>query len=127
MSKIKKTKRVEIWNKFGQRCAYCGCVLEYNKMQVDHIAPIFRGSSQKELDYYSITKGTNKIHNLNPSCGSCNSSKSTFTIEQWRSEIEKKTNRIRRDVSTFRILERFGIIKVIKSEVNFYFESYGRE
>ena len=122
MGKIKQEERIKIWNKFDQHCAYCGCVLEYNKMQVDHIEPVFRGSTQKELEFYGRKKGANKMYNYNPSCAPCNSSKSTFSIEDWRRQIKLKKDRIIRDSSTFRLLRRFGIVEFTSEDVIFYFE-----
>ena len=119
---IKREIRVKVWKKYNKKCAYCGVVLEYKKLQVDHIKPIYRGSLQTEL---SVTKGKNNISNYNPSCGSCNSSKSTYTLDRWRNEILMKQDRLRRDSSTFRLLERFGLVKCNKNIVKFYFENYG--
>ena len=118
-SKIKVEIRLEVWNKYKNRCAYCGQKITFRKMQVDHITPIYRGSLQSEL---SVVKGKNNISNYNPSCGSCNSSKSTYTLEHWRDEILLKQDRVRRDSSTFRLLERFGLVKCNKNIVKFYFE-----
>lgn len=119
-------KRKQVYNKFKGRCAYCGNKVEYSKFQVDHITPKYRGSTNSELSKYGISKGSNDIDNLNPSCKSCNSSKSTFTIDKWRKEIYLKIDRIRRDSSTFRLLERFGFIRVKKIDLLFYFEKTKR-
>ena len=122
MGKIKKEIRLKVFNKFNQHCAYCGCVLQYNKMQVDHIEPVFRKSTQEELSRYGRIKGANKIENYNPSCGSCNSSKSTFTVEEWRKQILKKLTVLNRDSSTYRILKRFNLVEEKEELVEFYFE-----
>ena len=74
-----------------------------------------------------IINGANKMDNYNPSCGSCNCSKSTFSIEQWRNQIKHKIKCLRRDSSNFRILERFGLIKVNDIDVIFYFEKLEKE
>src|SRR5690606_25518191 len=114
MSKsISIEKRTSVYNKYKGRCAYCGDKIEYKNMQVDHIVAKYRGYYNSDLEKYGIVKGTNHIDNLNPSCKSCNSSKSTFTIEKWRNELALKAMRIKRDSSTFRILERFGVVKVM--------------
>ena len=125
-SNINNNKRRNIWHKYNCHCAYCGCELEYDKMQIDHIIPLQRGMSKKESIRYGILKGSNGYKNLNPSCGSCNRSKSDFKLEAWRSEIELKVSRIRRDSSTFRILERFKMVEINKQNVTFYFENYGK-
>ena len=39
---------MQIWQKYGGRCAYCGEPIEYKDMQVDHIKPIFRGWSDSQ-------------------------------------------------------------------------------
>tara|TARA_R110000803_G_scaffold164183_1_gene227911 strand:- start:142 stop:537 length:396 start_codon:yes stop_codon:yes gene_type:complete len=123
MAKAISKKRREIIHKmYGGRCAYCGCVVKYEKMHVDHVIPLYRGWSQLELDHYEIIKGTNKIENLNPSCPSCNISKGTFTIDKWRVELFKKVNRVRRDSTNFRILESFGIVKITNKQIVFHFE-----
>jgi len=122
MSKIKKETRVKVWEKFNKHCAYCGCVLEYNKMQIDHITPKFRGTTQSELDYYGRIKGKDSLDNYNPSCAPCNSSKSTFDLDDWRFEIQQKKSRIIRDSSTFRLLKRFGLVSISTDSVKFYFE-----
>jgi len=53
-------------------------------------------------------------------------SKSTFSIEQWREQIELKVDRMRRDSSQFRQLERFGLVEVKTVGVKFYFEKHGK-
>lgn len=122
MSKeIKDTKRNLVFKKYGGKCAYCGCKLDDTNFNVDHINPLYRKIPQHHL---KVEKGTSQIDNLNPSCFSCNSSKSTFTIEQWRKELELKTKRLIKDSSQFRIALRFGLIKEVKSSVVFYFEKY---
>lgn len=124
MSKgINKEDRIKVYNKYNGRCAYCGISLSYDSFHVDHIDPVFRRSSKNELEKMGRKKGLNKIENYNPSCISCNSSKSTFTIEGWRKQIEYKIEIIKRDSSTFRILHRFGLVEIKeKSKVIFHFE-----
>lgn len=124
MGKIKKELRVYVWNKFNKRCAYCGCVLEYNKMQIDHITPIFRKTTNEQLKYSGRKKGLNELSNYNPSCSGCNYSKSTFTLDKWRDELYLKKQRLVNQSSTFRILMRFGIVKFTNKDVVFEFEKH---
>lgn len=119
---ITYNKRKIIHEKYNKKCAYCGVSITYKEMQVDHIIPKYRGSTDEEINLYGLTKGTNDINNLNPSCRSCNASKSTFTIDKWRKELVLKEMRLMRDSSTYRILKRFEIISVVKNQILFYFE-----
>lgn len=124
-----KEKRKKVLDKYGGKCSYCGIDVSYSTFQVDHIKPLHRGSTSYELIKKGISKGSNKIDNLNPSCKSCNASKSTFTIEKWREELGLKTIRLRRDSSTFRIAERFNLVTVKSNPIKFYFEKtqlYGK-
>jgi 5-methylcytosine-specific restriction endonuclease McrA len=120
---ISKNKRLLVHKKFNGHCAYCGISIKYSEMQVDHITPKYRGSTNEEVNSYGLTKGTNQIDNLNPSCISCNSSKSTFTLDKWKKELELKHSRLLRDNSSYRILHRFGVITV-SNHIEFYFEKH---
>lgn len=113
-----------VFKKYGGKCAYCGCELNEKNFNVDHINPLFRGFNQSQL---KVKKGTSKIENLNPSCYSCNCSKSSYTIEQWREQLELKTKRLIRDSSQFRIALRFGLIKEVKKNVIFYYEIFNTD
>ncbi len=106
---MEKQYRVKIWEKYVKHCAYCGQEIEYKDMQVDHIFPKYR-------------KGENVEENYNPACRSCNSTKGTYTIEEFRERLIGDVDRMRRDSPKFRILERFGIIKQVGTKLLFYFE-----
>ena len=122
MKQLKKEKRQLIHQKYNGRCAYCGDKLEYSKMHVDHIIPLYRRWTNLELEKYGKVKGSGKIDNLMPSCQTCNLSKSTFTLDVWKEQICLKINRLRRDSSSFRLIEKFNLIKVKNSDIIFYFE-----
>ena len=117
-----KNQRIEIFNKYNGRCAYCGCILKNNHCTIDHIKPRHRGYLDDELSRMNIVRGDHKIENLNPCCSSCNSSKSTLTIEKWRIEIEKKHDRLLKYESSYNLLTRFKMVKRVKSKCIFYFE-----
>ena len=125
MAKITSDKnRVLVHSKFKGRCAYCGDKIECSKMHLDHIKPRHRGFTDEELHGYGIERGSNNIDNLNPSCAVCNISKSTFTIEVWRRELILKVDRLRKNVSNFRIAEKYNLVKVNNTEIIFYFEKF---
>lgn len=111
-----------VFQKCGGKCAYCGCDILETNFAIDHIEPVFRGSTDAELIKYNRIRGTNDIDNYYPSCKSCNSSKSTYTIEKWRAEIELKASRLERDSSQFRMLLRFGKVRINPKPIKFYFE-----
>jgi hypothetical protein len=115
-------RRLEIFNKYNGHCAYCGCELSKSNFAVDHIEPIFRGSTDAQLNWYKRERGIESMENYNPCCKSCNSSKSTFTLEMWRSEISKKFDRMKRDCSSYSLMLRFGFIEEKRDKILFYFE-----
>jgi len=118
-----KDLRLKVFNKYRGRCAYCGCEIKIDKFSIDHINAKFRGWNDDELKKYGKTKGDDSILNYNPSCYSCNSSKSTLTIEQWKSEISKKYDRLLKYDATFRLLNRFNLCIRNDKNILFYFET----
>ncbi len=119
---MKKEIRHKVYNKYNGHCSYCGCEITYKQMQVDHIMAVYRNYPDSELERQNITRGRDIIENYNPACKSCNSSKGTLCIEKFRKQLMKRLDNQRRDSSQFRILERYGIIKQSKQNVQFYFE-----
>ena len=110
-----KNVRKIVLNKYGGKCAYCGCDL-LDKLTIDHIVP------KRRHDEKHPCKGKDIIDNYNPACYSCNSSKGTFTLNQWRDQLELQHDRCIMDSATFRSLLRFGQVEIIKRKVTFYFE-----
>lgn len=110
-------KRKQIREKTGGRCAYCGKQLPEKGWHVDHVQPVFRGWEKPPQ-----RAGDDSLENLLPACRRCNRWKATMTLEQFRGEIEKQVDRLRRDSSQFRLAEDFGLIAKDSSPVWFYFE-----
>jgi len=119
---MRKNLRNKILAKYDSHCAYCGIHLEYDDMQVDHIVPIFRNDSEADMARMNVNRGADTIENMNPSCRSCNATKSTYSIKKFRKRLIEDVYRLRRDSSKFRILERFGVVGQLKTELRFYFE-----
>jgi len=124
MAKWSFKKRIEVYNKFNGHCAYCGIKLNKNHFHIDHIIPKYRGYSDMELTRMNIVRGENDILNYNPCCMSCNSSKSVYSIEKWRDEINQKFNRLLKYESSFNLLHRMKIISNKPKVWRFYFEKY---
>lgn len=66
-----KPKRQWLWNKTNGRCAYCGCRFIQTQMTIDHVVPRSRG-------------GNSLRPNLLPCCPTCNASKGTLSVEEFR-------------------------------------------
>lgn len=111
---IPKKIREQVYNKYNGHCAYCGCELEYEKMQVDHAKPLRIG-------------GENTIENMLPACRSCNHYKSTLDVEDFRNYLAGISHRLMRDNIPFQVGVRFGILKHIKDDVVFYFEQKNKK
>ena len=106
---IPKKIREQVYQKYNGHCAYCGCELEYKDMQVDHVKSVF---------YYN---GTNDIDNLLPSCRMCNFYKSTFTLDEFRKNLETLHERLQK-LFIYRLALKYGLITEHKDKVMFYFE-----
>lgn len=107
--RLTKWERVEVYQKMGGHCAYCGCELKYKDMQVDHVIALRRG-------------GKDTLDNMLPACRSCNHYKDTLTIDGFRECIERFHNVLMRDSVTYKNAVRFGIVKPNPHKVRFYFE-----
>jgi len=114
---LNKRERELLLSKYNGHCAYCGKEITLKEMQADHINPMFRGWGDDE-----VAKGVDSIDNMNPSCRPCNRWKATFTVEQFRAEMESQVARLMRDSAGFRMAICYGLVKETEEKVVFYFE-----
>ncbi|MGP3122693.1 HNH endonuclease [Serratia nevei] len=135
MAKLTKAQRTVLREKFGGRCAYCGCELPEKGWHADHLEPVMR---EFEQDMAAAEKGLFKlkatgkvlhesrdaIENLNPACAPCNLFKTTFSLETFREQIAAQAERARAYSVNFRTAERFGLIEVKPAPVVFWFERH---
>lgn len=112
-----KTKRMQVYNKYGGRCAYCGKEIEYKDMQVDHIMP-------QHMCIGIHAPKLNDIDNLNPACRRCNHYKRGESLEHYRHALKTLHNRVR-DIYICKVAEDYGVIKVKPWDGKFYFEKVG--
>ena len=110
--RLTKAERKAVYNKTGGHCAYCGCDLKFEDMQVDHVVPLNGWSNQ----------GTDTLDNMLPACRSCNHYKSIMDIETFRSMVENMTAVLARDSVTYKNAVRFGLVIPNPHPVKFYFE-----
>jgi hypothetical protein len=121
-----KKQREVLRAKFGGRCAYCGCVLD--KMHADHLEPCIRitrdpcGKPLAASECRMVKPERNTVENMMPACAACNLHKGGYPLEAWRDILQRSAAILRRDTSTFRAGERFGVITASEEPVRFYFE-----
>lgn len=119
-------KRQAIFDKSGGKCWYCGCDLQNKRWHEDHLKPVLRGPRRGKSSVLesSMQRPENDTEqNKVPACAPCNLFKTTFSIEELRSEIAAQVERARKSSVNFRTAERFGLIKTIDKPVEFWFES----
>ena len=113
---ISKATRQKVYEKYGRRCAYCGCRLTMKEMQVDHINAVYTHENDA---------GLNDIENLMPACRACNFYKSTFGIEEFRKRIETTLNRLEK-LLIYRIAKKYELVRQSGTHVEFWFEKLNR-
>lgn len=116
--KLTKKQRSELKMLFGGYCAYCGCELG-DKWHADHVEPLLRGYCPERYK-----KGADEIDNLFPACVSCNISKMTFSIEEWRKFLMTKVDKLNRYEKNFRLAVAFGQVEITPKPIVFYFEKF---
>lgn len=125
-----KRQKEALKQKFGGRCAYCGCVLD--RMYADHLLPVTRvqtdpwGRRLPAAQHKLMNPERNVVSNMMPACGPCNLHKGGMKLEEWRKLLERAPEILARDKSLFRAAERFGLVTVNLVPVTFYFEHVAR-
>lgn len=107
--RLSKLEREKVYQKCHGHCAYCGCILDYKDMQVDHVKPLRTG-------------GSDDISNMLPTCRSCNHYKATLDLKQFREYIYQIPTRLKRDSIPFQVGFRFGVVSCSAEPIKFYFE-----
>ena len=122
---LKKTTRIEVYNKLNGHCAYCGKVIKYGDMQVDHLTPkrsehLYR--SETSVKYY-VLKGASvdALENLMPSCRRCNHYKRSYSLEDFRRLMLTLHKRVESQYIN-KVAINYGIIEIEPFGGVFYFE-----
>lgn len=118
---IKKTDRIKVHEKYNGHCAYCGKIIEYNDMQVDHIRPY-----REWIDALVEGENIDSLSNLNPSCKRCNHYKRSLNLEKFRNYIKTLHERIAKDYIVKVGLD-YGIVNISPFDGEFYFEKLESE
>jgi len=111
-----KIDRQKVYEKYDGHCAYCGCNLEFKKMQVDHF-------NAQIWDIEKGNKPNNSIENLMPTCAECNRYKAEWNIEVIREWLEKSKKQLVK-TQNLRILHRIGGFHISNEPIKFYFETF---
>ena len=92
------SKKTAVGSKFDWHCAYCGRDLCRQTMCIDHVHPKSQG-------------GNNNIENLFPCCRSCNSSKGTMSIDDFRLRTicHQKTDGVFFSLEQIKLLQNKGV------------------
>jgi 5-methylcytosine-specific restriction endonuclease McrA len=112
-----KSVRERVYNKYEGRCAYCGKVLEYKQMQVDHYYP------QCKERFYSRRFGID-VHaeeNLMPTCRRCNHYKRSATPKQFKTLMKTLHERLEA-IYILKVAVDFGMATIQPFDGLFYFE-----
>jgi hypothetical protein len=134
---MKKSEREIVFNKYGGRCAYCGCELQKG-WHVDELLPVVRdweyvpSKGKSNYDMVKRTTGMRNPENLNienqmPACASCNILKSSQSIEGFRLSISGFIKSLNSYVNQYKFAKRYGLVEEINKPVVFFFEKLNKE
>lgn len=107
--RLTKEERRAVYDKLDGHCAYCGRIISYEEMQVDHVVSLY-------------SSGADELTNMLPACRSCNHYKRNNSLEGWRKMLEATPTTLERDCYTYRQAVRFGVVTPTPKKVIFYFE-----
>ena len=119
--------RQKVWLKYNKHCAYCGRLLEYKDMQIDHIFPrhlIAWLDDERARKVHGFA--TNDFVNLMPSCRRCNHYKREQTLEGFRKLMKTLHERLINQY-TIKVAMDYGIAKILPFDGKFYFESVKKD
>jgi hypothetical protein len=117
MSKIPKSERQKVFEKYNGHCAYCGCEISFDDMQVDYLIPL----RLAELGRVSTDK-VMSFENYMPACRTCNHYKWGNSLEGFRKIVDRIPKKLIRDNCTYKAGIKYGVLEANKKPVKFYFE-----
>jgi hypothetical protein len=134
---MKKADRQKVYDKYGGKCAYCGCDL-VNGWHVDELLPVVRGWKYQRDDKGRVMvndKGKDiktsymefperlHIDNQMPACASCNIQKHSQSLEGFRQNISGFINSLNKYHNQYKFAKRYGLVEETGKTVVFYFET----
>lgn len=124
--KLTKAQRAELREKFGGRCAYCGCELP-ERWHADHFEPVRRNWGEYAKEKPAEAPQNHHIENMMPACPPCNISKGSMSLEGWRRWIAGHVNSLNSHHPIYRLAKVYGLIQETGAEVVFHFEKVAKE
>ena len=124
---ISKKNRAIIKQRFGGKCAYCGCELQKG-FHVDELLPVMRNYKYNKNTGKHTADGTClhperfNIDNQMPSCPSCNINKHSMSLEEFRNLITGFMKHLNEVSTQYKIAKRYGLVEEIIKPIIFYFE-----
>ena len=108
--RLKKEARADIYKRLNGRCAYCGQLITYENMHVEHVQPL-------------VKNGADSRENMLPSCRDCDFLKGERNLEEFRNMLENIATEVFEKKPEYIVAEKFGLIKVTPRPIKFYFET----
>lgn len=99
------------------------CEIPEKGFNVDHLHCLRNYENTEEFTGIDV----HDISNLMPSCGSCNRYKATMDLKTFRQQLQKIPDRLKRDVCTYNIALRYGMVQENREPIKFYFEKVEEE
>ena len=114
---LSKSVREAVHKKFDGRCAYCGTIIEYKQMQVDHYYPQCKAKFYKNRFRIDV----HAADNLMPACRRCNHYKRARTPKQFRELMQGLHERLEA-IYILKVAVDFGMATIRPFDGRFYFE-----
>lgn len=90
-----KEQRRNVYGKTNGRCAYCGCAIGFNEMQLDHVVSLHN-------------HGADEIENLVACCHDCNYYKGGCNPNGFRKKLKKAFRQEKRCDFVQRLEDKYG-------------------
>lgn len=122
---MKKEVRGAVLRKYNKHCSYCGRIIKYSDMQIDHMFPKMLQDTLINKEF-ALSQGITNIddfNNLMPSCRRCNHYKRELDLEGFREYMKTLHERISKDYIN-KVAIDYGIITLKPFDGVFYFEKH---
>jgi hypothetical protein len=128
--RLTKKQRAALREKFGGKCAYCGCDLG-ERWHADHFEPVERQLTLKAGRLVATGRlyrpENDRLDNFMPACAPCNLSKHSMTLEGWRGWLAGHVKSLNAYHPIYRLAKAYGLITETGAPVTFHFERVASE